>query len=203
MRKAYVQGLVQRRVKYRIDLVTPTAPRRWAVEMAGEFLSALEREWGGRLCRVGELPTVGLLLIDWVGGHLLADVSICAPLSHPAPPPHLFDVQFDRLDICIEPIAPTFPPVEYITVYTEGVKKLGRVTLRRRYAVVKYRGLLFATEVKYSGDVRGGVKLEVARYGCSNYSLWGALRKLKSILYGRGHEVSSGSMPKMRKSQRR
>ncbi|MEM1518973.1 MAG: hypothetical protein QXF78_01940 [Pyrobaculum sp.] len=183
MRKSYVQGLVQRRVKYRFDLAPPQSIKAWRERFLDEFKSAIEAEWRGRLCVAEELPSLGLLLIEWMGGNLLADVSICAPISHPPPPPFLLDVLFNRVDICIEPIAPTFPPSGYVVVYTEGVKQLGRVTLRRRHAVVKYRGLLFATEVKYRGDLRGGVVLEIAQYSCSRYELWRGLKKLKTILY--------------------
>ena len=184
-RESYVQGRVQRRVKYRIDYESPTSVSKW---LEGEFVElarVLEERWGGRLCRLDALPTLGLLLIDWHGGHLLADVSLCAPLSHPAPPAYLYEVPTRRVDVCVEPIAPPWPPVEYVTLHIAGVKSLGRATLRRRYVVVKYRGLLFATHARHGPEPRGGVRLELGRYQCAAYRLGEALRLLRGILESR------------------
>ncbi|MEZ0319712.1 MAG: hypothetical protein ABWK05_06965 [Pyrobaculum sp.] len=184
-RESYIQGLVQRRAKYRFDYKTPTTITKWLEEEFVNLARALEERWGGRLCRLDALPTLGLLLIEWHGGHLLADVSICAPLSHPAPPAHLYNTPTRRIDVCVEPIAPTRPPVEYVTLHIPGVKHLGRATLRNKYIVVKYRGLLFATSARHSPEPRGGVRLELGRYDCAAYRIGKALRLLKSILESR------------------
>lgn len=185
VRKAYVQGLLQRRVKYRIDLTEPVTIKQWLSERLCQLKTFLEEEWNAVMCLSETPPSLGLLLIEWHGGHILADVSICAPISHPNPPPLAIEVAVKRIDVCVEPIAPMSPPVEYVKLYTPGVKMLGRITLRQRYAVIKHRGLLFATEVIYTPDVRGGIELKLARYKCSSYDFGKALRKLKAILYSR------------------
>ncbi|MCU7788294.1 hypothetical protein ODS41_10265 [Pyrobaculum sp. 3827-6] len=184
-RRAYVQGLAQRRVKYRFDIDPPAPIRQWVSENLERVGHLLEGEWGGVFCPSASLPGLGLLLIEWMGGHLAADVSICAPVSHPAPPQFVYDVPVRRVDICVEPIAPVGGAVEYVKVCTPAVKMLGRVTLRRSFGVVKYRGLLFATEVRYGADQRGGVCLEIARYSCAQHDAWDAVRKLKTILSSR------------------
>jgi hypothetical protein len=69
----------------------------------------------------------------------------------------VYEVPVERVDICVEPVAPVFPPAEYVEIHIPSIKMFGRITLRRGYAVVKYRGLLFATEVKYGPEARGGV----------------------------------------------
>ncbi len=185
MRRAYVQGLLQRRVKYRFDLRAPTSIRSWLAEARQEVKTLLERDWGAVMCTEAELPSLGMLLVEWRGAHLPADVSICAPVSHPEPPPLAYDVPVKRVDVCVEPIAPVFPPSEYVAIYIPSVKAFGRITLRRDYAVVKYRGLLFVTEARYGPEPRGGVELRLARYRCASYDLGEALKKLKRILYAR------------------
>ncbi|MGC9049646.1 hypothetical protein [Pyrobaculum sp.] len=184
-RKAYVQGLAQRRVKYRFDIDPPAPIRQWISENLEKVKLLLEGEWGGVFCPSASPPALGLLLIEWMGGHLAADVSICAPVSHPAPPRFVYDVPVRRIDICVEPIAPVGRAVEYVKICTPTVKMLGRITLRRSFGVVKYRGLLFATEVKYGADQRGGICLEIARYSCTQHDAWDAVRKLKTILSSR------------------
>jgi hypothetical protein len=185
MRSAYVQGLLQRRVKYRFDLATPTPLGRWLREVFPEVKRLIEEEWGATLCPVDEPPGLGMLLIEWRGGHLIADVSLCAPVSRPKPPPVVYEVPVERVDICVEPVAPVFPPAEYVEIHIPSIKMFGRITLRRGYAVVKYRGLLFATEVKYGPEARGGVVLSLARYRCGPYDVGEALKKLKRILYSK------------------
>jgi hypothetical protein len=159
--------------------------RQWLAEAFPQVKKMLEDEWGATLCATGEPPSLGMLLIEWHGGHLVADVSICAPVSHPKPPPAVYEAPVRRVDICVEPIAPVTPPVEYVTLHIPSVKMFGRVTLRRDYAVVKHRGLLFATEARYGPELRGGVELRLARYRCAPYSLGKALKKLKRILHTR------------------
>jgi hypothetical protein len=182
MKRAYVQGLLQRRVKYRIDLELPVGVREWVESHVGELKRVLEREWNAAFCAAGPLPSLGLLLIEWHGAHLLADVSICAPVSHPRPPPLALETPVSRVDVCIEPVAPTMPPAGYVAVRTQLVKTLGRVTIKGKYALVKYRGLFFATEVKCSRDPRGGLVLQLARYDCAPHDLSRALRKMREIL---------------------
>jgi len=181
-RESYVQGLVQRRVKYRIDLGAPTTLRRWIAEEFPQFAKWLEEKWDAQLCPLLQPPSLGLLLINWRGGHLLADVSICAPVSHPAPPDVAFDVYFRRVDVCVEPIAPAAEPVEYVTLQIPSVKQFGRITLREGYAVVKHRGLLFVTSALCEPEARGGVLLKVGKYPCFTYSVREAFRLIKRVL---------------------
>jgi len=185
VRRAYVQGLLQRRVKYRFDLPAPTPIKSWLAEARQEVNTLLEKEWGAVMCPGAELPNLGMLLVEWRGAHLPADVSICAPVSHPKPPPLVYDTLVERVDVCVEPIAPVSPPAEYVTIHIPSVKAFGRITLRRNYAVVKYRGLLFVTEARHSPEPRGGVELKLARYRCASYDLGKALKKLKRILHSR------------------
>jgi hypothetical protein len=185
VRRAYVQGLLQRRVKYRFDLPAPTSIKSWLAEARQEVRTLLERDWGAVMCPEAELPSLGMLLVEWRGAHLPADVSICAPVSHPRPPPLAYDVPVERVDVCVEPIAPVFPPAEYIAIHIPSVKTFGRISLRRNYAVVKHRGLLFVTEARHGPEPRGGVELLLARYNCASYDLGEALKKLKRILRAR------------------
>ncbi|AFA39761.1 hypothetical protein Pogu_1734 [Pyrobaculum oguniense TE7] len=181
-RVGYVRGLAQRRVKYRFDLEPPRPIAMWVAEDLGNVATLLEEEWGAVFCPIIHLPSLGSLLIEWNGGHLVADVSICTPVSHPGAPHLSFEIPVDRVDICVEPIAPPGTAAKYITLHTPTVKSLGRVTLRGGYAIVKYRGLLFAVEARWRGNPRGGITLELARYRCEPYNLGEAVRKLKSIL---------------------
>lgn len=185
MRRAYVQGLLQRRVKYRFDLPAPTSIKSWLAEARQEVRTLLERDWEAVMCPGAELPSLGMLLVEWRGAHLPVDVSICAPVSHPRPPPLAYDVPVERVDVCVEPIAPVFPPAEYIAIHIPSVKTFGRISLRRNYAVVKHRGLLFVTEARHGPEPRGGVELLLARYRCASYDLGEALKKLKRILRAR------------------
>lgn len=185
VREAYVQGLVQRRVKYRIDLDREMPIEAWAARYGSEVAKTLEERWGATFCPSGVLPTLGLLLVHWRGGHLLADVSLCAPVSHPSPPPAALRAPVRRIDICVEPVAPLVPPAGYVTIHTPGVKMLGRITLRRNYAVVKHRGLLFVTAASYSPEERGGVALRLARYLCHSYDVGKAFRKIRAVLRSR------------------
>lgn len=185
MRRAYVQGLLQRRVKYRFDLPAPTTIKSWLAKARQEVRTLLERDWEAVMCPEAELPGLGMLLVEWRGAHLPADVSICTPVSHPRPPPLAYDVPVERVDVCVEPIAPVFPPAEYIAIRIPSVKTFGRISLRRNYAVVKHRGLLFVTEARHGPEPRGGVELLLARYRCASYDLGEALKKLKRILRAR------------------
>lgn len=185
VRKAYVQGLVQRRVKYRFDLPQPMSIRQWIESNYLELRRLLESDWNAEFCPSSPPPDLGSLLINWHGGHLVADVSICAPISRPRPPPQSLDIPVKRIDVCVEPIAPVVDAVEYVKIYTPGVKYIGRVTLRREYAVVKHRGMLFTIDVKYEADLRGGVVLHIPRYKCASYEAAAALKKLKYLLEAR------------------
>ncbi|MFN7105924.1 MAG: hypothetical protein ACK4M3_05010, partial [Pyrobaculum sp.] len=75
VRRAYVQGLAQRRVKYRVDLESPRPLGLWAEEELPKLRELIAQEWGGSLCPSAHLPTVGLLLAEWRGATLPADVS--------------------------------------------------------------------------------------------------------------------------------
>ncbi|MFN3804520.1 MAG: hypothetical protein ACK4SY_05650 [Pyrobaculum sp.] len=197
-RRAYIQGLAQRRVKYRIDLRSPKPLGLWIEEDLPKARELIASEWGGALCPSPQPPTVGLLLVKWRGATLPADISICAPISHPTAP-YALDVYIRRVDICLEPIAPTAPPAGYISLHIPTVKHVGRVTLRGRHAVVKHRGLLFVVEALYSPEARGGVDLKLARYGCFHYQLGKALRLMKKILR---EEIRGGGVSPLREGKR-
>ncbi len=180
VRVSYVQGLLQRRVKYRFDLERPTTIGEWVGSHLPQFLQRVAVEWGAETCPAS-FPSLSLLLINWRGATLPADLSICAPVSHP-PVARFIDVAVKRVDLCLEPIAPMAPPLGYVSTYISTAKQWGRVTPRGKYLIVKYRGLLFATGAQYGPDARGGVVFKLARYGCFQYQLGKALRLLEKIL---------------------
>ncbi|AAL63517.1 hypothetical protein [Pyrobaculum aerophilum] len=182
VRRAYVQGLIQRRVKYRFDLPQPMSIKQWLQNNFEELKRLLESDWNAEFCPASPPPDLGSLLINWRGGHLVADVSICAPISRPWSPPISLEIPVKRIDICVEPVAPVTEAVEYVKIYTPGVKLFGRVTLRKDYAVVKHKGLFFAVDMKYKADPRGGIVLQVPRYKCASYEAGAAMRRLKNLL---------------------
>lgn len=182
---SYIRGIAQRRYRYKVRLGGPT-PLHRALDLAREVLATrITEEWGGRLCPLPP-PHMWLLLTDWLGGTLPADISLCAPISHPAPTglDKMLHAAFSRLEVCLEPIAPMGPPLAYSRARLPGVKLGGRIALKNGYAVVKVRGLYFIAKVKHRGDPLGGVELQVARYDCFSYDFGEAVKKAAQILRG-------------------
>ncbi|MEZ0247672.1 MAG: hypothetical protein ABWJ97_00230 [Thermoproteus sp.] len=103
-----------------------------------------------------------------MGGSLLADLSVCFPISRPLP--RGLDVisgaRFDKISLCLEPMAPIGRERGSAEIKTATVKRLGRIALRDGVAVVKLRGLYFLAKASARPHLAGGVVLEIADVDC-------------------------------------
>ncbi|MEM3326094.1 MAG: hypothetical protein QXK63_01465, partial [Thermoproteus sp.] len=166
VKKAYVEGVTQRRIRYTFvyDELAPLSDLiRDVRSRAGEIAA----EWGAELCEA-ELPSVAVLAIRWMGGSLLADLSICFPISRPLPRnlDIILGAKFDRISLCLEPMAPIGGERGTAEIKTATVKRLGRIALRGGVAVVKLRGLYFLARASARPHPAGGVVVEIADVDC-------------------------------------
>ncbi|MFB6490923.1 MAG: hypothetical protein TU35_006735 [Thermoproteus sp. AZ2] len=187
VKRAYIQGVSQRRVRYTF-IYSADRPLGELLEGAGAAAEEIASEWGGALCPSKSLPHLGVVLIDWRGASLLADVSLCFPLSRPLGPlPAEFaSAKFDKISLCLEPIAPMGKPDGYAVWRVPDVKSWARITLRRNFAVVKHRGLYFLIRTRVEGDPLGGVRIFAGRYGCGSIDAAKALLEARRMLRRRG-----------------
>lgn len=154
-------------------------PLRELVERASRFARSLAVEWRASICDA-ELPSLGILAINWLGGTLLADLSICFPISRPLRGlDGLLDVPFREISICLEPIAPIGRVEGYSTVKMSSVKGFGRISLRGDIAIVKMRGLYFLAKAYAEPDSVDGITLRIAVQSCAG------LDPLRGILEAR------------------
>lgn len=183
VKKAYIQGVSQRRVRYTF-IYSADRPLGELLEDAAKAAEEIASEWGGVLCPSKALPHLGIILINWRGASLLADISLCFPISRPlnSLSAEYASAKFDKISLCLEPLAPVGKPDGYAIWKAPDVKSWARATLRRNFAVIKYRGLYFLIRARAEGDPLGGVKIFAARYGCRPIDATKALLKARRML---------------------
>ncbi|MCI4465706.1 MAG: hypothetical protein JHC22_07985 [Thermoproteus sp.] len=188
IRRAYIEGVAQRRVRYTL-LYSEPAPLAALLEGARRHVQDVAAEWGASLCPA-ELPSLGVLSIGWLGGTLLADLSICFPLSRPLPPnlDRLLAAEFREVSLCLEPMGPVGPVEGYSQARVPALRQRG-VVLRPGAAVVKMRGLYFFARAYARPDPAGGVLLEVARLRCDGADAERGLLEARRILRRRGRRA--------------
>ena len=160
----YIRGIAQpRRAKWRVEF-EGLVRLSDAVECTREVVSGVVAPFfGAEICWAGA-PRLAVLRIVVSGLEMFADVSICAPVSHPVTV--MPDFPINAIHICVEPILMPGKPVDWVVVRVPGIKLMGRVSLHGGYAVVKYRGLYWVTRVRALPDELGGIRLMAARQRC-------------------------------------
>ncbi|MBP1449112.1 MAG: hypothetical protein JZD41_03745 [Thermoproteus sp.] len=187
MKIAYVHGVTQRRIRYTL-LYSDGKPLREILRDSEAAAEKIAEMWGGALCRSGRPPDIGVVLIDWMGASLLADLAMCFPLSRPSTyvPDEALDAKFDRMSLCLEPIAPPGEPDEYIKRKISNIKELGKISLRRNISIIKYKGLYFFIKIHAKGDALGGLEVQLGRYKCREFDPLQGLASARRLLTRRG-----------------
>lgn len=181
LKKAYIEGVAQRRVRYTLVYNKP-ATLRELVERASRFARSIAVEWRASICDA-ELPSLVVLAIDWFGGTLLADLSICFPISYPLKAlDKLLDAPFNKISICLEPMAPIGRVEGYSVVKTPTVRGFGRISLKGDVAVVKMKGLYFFAKADAEPDPIGGVALRIAAQNCAGVDPLRGILEARDIL---------------------
>lgn len=187
IKRAYVEGIAQRRIRYTF-LYNEAAPLRLLIEEARRRAEEIAAEWGSTLCRA-ELPSVGVLALEWLGGTLLADLSVCFPISRPLTRPvdMFLDAEFKKLSLCLEPLAPIGEILGYSVAKARSLRDAaGRISLRDGVLVVKLKGLYFMGRGSAEPDLQGGIRVEVAKLGCEGIDPLKGLLKARELLRRRG-----------------
>ncbi|WP_148678528.1 hypothetical protein [Thermoproteus uzoniensis] len=181
VRRAYIEGIAQRRIRYTL-LYSEPAPLSALLDRARAYAREIAGEWGASLCP-SELPSLGVLSVGWLGGTLLADLSVCFPISRPLPPDLglILAAEFREVSICLEPIGPVGPVEGFSRSRMPALRPRG-VILRDGVAVVKMRGLYFFARAEARPDPAGGVLLDVARLGCGGVDPLRGLLEARRIL---------------------
>lgn len=190
LKKAYIEGIAQRRIRYTF-VYSDSATLKELIARATRAVDLIAGEWNASICKAA-LPSLGVLAISWFGGTLLADLSICFPISRPLPKLDAFlEAPFNKVSICLEPIAPIGHVESYSTVRISTVRGSGRISLRGDVAIVKMKGLYFFARAYAEPDPAGGVTFRVAVQSCAGVDPLEGLLEARRILKRRGGSASA------------